>query len=80
MIVANFTGFFVKLCRFYEIWPVSMPLIFLGRKYFYRDTFELCGLEIGHLAAVYKSAGVRGGAFFSPHRYLTGLSNSVPSG
>jgi hypothetical protein len=50
MIVANFTGFFVKLCRFYEIWPVSMPLIFLGRKYFYRDTFELCGLEIGHLA------------------------------
>jgi hypothetical protein len=64
MIVANFTGFFVKLCCFYEIWPVSMPLIFLGRKY-----FELCGLEIGHLAAVYKSVGVRGGGgilFSSP--------------
>jgi hypothetical protein len=24
---------------------------FPGRKYFYRTTFELCGLEIGHLAA-----------------------------
>jgi hypothetical protein len=45
-----------------------MPLIFLGCKYFYRDTFELCGLEIGHLAAVYKSAGIRGGGilFSSP--------------
>jgi hypothetical protein len=26
---------------------------FLGCKYFYRATFESCGLEIGHLAAVF---------------------------
>ncbi len=34
------------LGRYYEIWPLSRPPILLGY------TFELCGLEIGHLAAV----------------------------
>jgi hypothetical protein len=52
MIVVNFNGIFVELGHFYEILPVSRPLIFLGCKYFYRATFEFCGLEIGHLAAV----------------------------
>ncbi len=47
MILVNLTGF-------YEIFlPVSRPMIFLGRKYFYRATFESYGgLEIGHLAEV----------------------------
>jgi hypothetical protein len=53
MILANFTGIFVELVRFYEIWPISRPLIIPGRKYFYKAIFESCGLEIGHLAAVY---------------------------
>jgi hypothetical protein len=50
MIVVNFTGSFVKLGHFYEILPVTRPLIFIGRKYFYRTTFEFCGLEIAKLA------------------------------
>ena len=53
-IFANFTGILLKLGRHHEIWPLSRPQIFLGRKYFYRATFELCGLEISHLAAVTK--------------------------
>ncbi len=36
----------LKIGRFNEIWPFSRPPIFLGY------SFELCGLEIGHLAAV----------------------------
>jgi hypothetical protein len=53
MILANFTGIFVKLGRFIEIWSISRLLIILGRKYFHRAIFESCGLEIGDLAAVY---------------------------
>ncbi len=47
MIQANLSGIFVKLGRFYEILPV-----YIGRKYSYEATFELCGLEIGNLATV----------------------------
>ncbi len=36
------------------------PLIFLGRRYFYRATFESYGLEIGHLAAVITEVRVWG--------------------
>jgi hypothetical protein len=50
--VASFTGILFKLGRYYEIRPLSRRLIFLGRKYFYRASFEFCGLEKGHLAAV----------------------------
>jgi hypothetical protein len=39
-------AFLLKFGRFYEIWPLSRSPIFLGY------IFELCGLEIGHLAAV----------------------------
>ncbi len=37
MILVNFTGIFVKLGRLllWNFWPVSRPLIFLGRKNFY---------------------------------------------
>jgi hypothetical protein len=39
-------AFLLKLGRFDEIWPISIS------KYIYRSTFELCGLQIDHLAAV----------------------------
>jgi hypothetical protein len=45
-------AFLFKLGRYYEIRPLSRRLIFLGRKYFYRASFELGGTEKGHLAAV----------------------------
>jgi hypothetical protein len=43
-------AFLLKLGRFDEIWPIFIS------KYIYRSTFELCGLEIGHLAAVHSSS------------------------
>jgi hypothetical protein len=49
MTVVFFTGFFQKWGRF--LWNLVGK--FLGCKYFYRATFESCGLEIGHLAAVF---------------------------
>jgi hypothetical protein len=45
-------AYLLKLGRYYEIRPLSRRLNFLDRKYFYRASFELCGLEKGHLAAV----------------------------
>ncbi len=57
IILVNFLK--IKLGRFYEIFcPVSRPLIFLGRRYFYRATVESHSLEIGHLAAVITEVGV----------------------
>ncbi len=62
IILVNFI-FFIKLGRFYEIfWPVSRPLNFLGRRYFYRASFESYGLEIGHLASVITEGGSEGPA------------------
>jgi hypothetical protein len=45
-------AFLSKLVPCFNIWSLSRPLIFLGRKYFYKATFESCGLEFGHLATV----------------------------
>ncbi len=51
MILINLTGF-------YEIfWPVSRPMIFLGRKYFYRATVESYGLEVVTEVRVRGTAG-----------------------
>jgi hypothetical protein len=47
-------AFLLKIGRYYEIRPLSRSLNFLGRKYFYRASFELCGLEKGHLAVALK--------------------------
>jgi hypothetical protein len=53
MILDNFTGIFLKLGRFYEIWSISRPLIIVGLMHFYKAISESFGLKIGHLAAVY---------------------------
>jgi hypothetical protein len=45
-------AFLLKIGRYCEIRPLSRSLNFLGRKYFYRASFEFGGLEKGHLAAV----------------------------
>ena len=45
----------MKLGRYYEIWPLSRPLMFLDCMHFYMASFELYSLEIGHLAAVVSS-------------------------
>jgi hypothetical protein len=52
--IDNLAVFFLKLDCYYNILPISRLLIFLGGNYFYRATFELCGIEIVHLAALLK--------------------------
>ncbi len=53
---ANFTGFFVKIGPLLWNFATFYANEFSRPQVLYRATFELCGLEIGHLATVESSA------------------------